>query len=88
MVGKKATIIVATTYIQRNSNDVLGIHRFKIHIKVKDVGGKTDLVLDGDAEKLVDTFAHKLVNIISKVRLMYRPIFVVYTGWTWSSYLK
>ena len=80
MVGKKATNIVATTYIKRNSNDVLRIHRFKIHIKVKDIGGKTPLVLDGVVEKFLDTFAHRLANIYSKVRLMYRPIFAVYEG--------
>ncbi|XP_049382958.1 replication protein A 70 kDa DNA-binding subunit D-like [Solanum stenotomum] len=41
--------------------------RYKIHIKVKDNGGKTTLVLfNGVAEKLLDTLASKLVNQISK----------------------
>ncbi|KAH0635799.1 hypothetical protein KY289_035714 [Solanum tuberosum] len=59
---KQAINIVATTYIQRNTN-VLRTHRFKIHIKVTDNGGTTTLVLfNGVAEKLLDTSAHKLVN--------------------------
>ncbi|WMV15291.1 hypothetical protein MTR67_008676, partial [Solanum verrucosum] len=41
--------------------------RYKIHIKVKDNGGKTTLVLfNGVAEKLLDTSASKLVNQMSK----------------------
>ncbi|KAH0645096.1 hypothetical protein KY284_032980 [Solanum tuberosum] len=41
--------------------------RYKIHIKVKDNGGKTTLVLfNGVAEKLLDTSASKLVNRMSK----------------------
>ncbi|KAH0781486.1 hypothetical protein KY290_001084 [Solanum tuberosum] len=41
----------------------LPLVRFKIHIKVKDNGGQTTLVLfNGVAEKLLDTSAHKLVN--------------------------
>ncbi|KAH0729426.1 hypothetical protein KY289_000614 [Solanum tuberosum] len=42
-------------------------HRYKIHIKVKDNGGKTTLVLlNGVVEKLLDTSASKLVNRMSK----------------------
>uniref|UniRef100_M1DVD5 Replication factor A C-terminal domain-containing protein n=1 Tax=Solanum tuberosum TaxID=4113 RepID=M1DVD5_SOLTU len=42
-------------------------YRYKIHIKVKDNGGKTTLVLfNGVAEKLLDTSASKLVNRMSK----------------------
>ncbi|KAG5594678.1 hypothetical protein H5410_035910 [Solanum commersonii] len=41
--------------------------RYKIHIKVKDNGGKTTLVLfNGVAETLLDTSASKLVNQMSK----------------------
>ena len=48
--------------LETNTN-IFTRYRYKIHIKVKDNGGETTLVLfNGVAEKLLDTSASKLLN--------------------------
>ena len=57
---------VSKAYFYANTNIVVK-HRYKIHINVNEIVGKTTLVLfNGVAEKFLHTFSSMLVNRLSK----------------------
>lgn len=65
-IGKQTFNYVPHAYVLKYNN-LNCKHRYKIHIKVKDNGVKTTLVLfNGVAEKFLYTSAFKLVNQLSR----------------------
>uniref|UniRef100_A0A0V0HHP7 Putative ovule protein n=1 Tax=Solanum chacoense TaxID=4108 RepID=A0A0V0HHP7_SOLCH len=82
---KQAINIVATTYIQRNTN-VLRTHRFKITLRSRIMVGRLLWsCLMGLRKNFLILLLTSWLTDCPKVRLIYRPRFKVFAGWTWSS---